>query len=121
MSNHLITTSLVSAVILTAGTSYSYADIPHMAVGYTGEEIPASSSLGISTAGTLKAAALVDPSELGDLKNLRIMGFNVGLASRINVSEITVWATESLDAIPFVSYTLKDRPLNAWNVCRNHG
>ena len=115
MSHRLIKTNLVSAVMLTAGSICSYAEIPHMAVGYNGEEIPTSSTLGISTAGTLNAAALVDPSELGDLRNLRIMGFNVGLASRINISEITVWATESLEGTPLVSYTLKDRPVKGWN------
>ena len=115
MFHHFIKSNFVSAVMLTVGTLYSYAEIPHMAIGYTSEEIPTSSTLGISTAGILKAAALVDPSELGDLRNLRIMGFNIGLASRINVSEITVWAAESLDDTPFVSYTLKDRPVKGWN------
>ena len=115
MSHHLIRTNIVSAVILTAGTLSSYAEIPHLAIGFTGEEIPTSSTIGISKAGTLKAATLIDPSELGDLDNIRIMGFNVGLTSRINVSEMTVWAAESLTDTPFVSFTLREKPVKGWN------
>lgn len=86
-----------------------------MAIGYTGEELPTSSTLGIGTAGIIKAATLVDPSELGDLTDLQIIGFNVGLTSRINVAGMTVWAAESLDSQPLVSVKLDERPSKGWN------
>lgn len=98
-----------------ATTFTGKAETPHMAIGYTGEELPSSSTLGIAKAGTLKAAMRVDPSELGDLKDLKIMGFNVGLASRINISEITFWAAESLEEAPIVETTLSERPSKGWN------
>ena len=101
MFRQFIVTSVIAAAIMAAAPGRA-AEIPHISIGYTGEELPKSSSIGITQAGILKAAMQVNPSELGDLDNLQIMGFSVGLASRINVSNLTVWAAESLDAEPFV-------------------
>ncbi len=98
-----------------AGTSLSYGEIPHMAIGYTGESLPNSSSYGIGEAGVIKAATLVDPSELGDLDNLKITGFNVGLASRINVGSLTLWASESLDGEPLGTFEIDGKPSKGWN------
>lgn len=115
MLNRLIITTIVSAVTITAGTFSSLGETPCMAIGYTGEELPSSSTLGINEAGTIKAATLVDPSALGNLTDIQIIGFNVGLASRINVSEVTIWAAESLDSQPLASVSLDEKPSKGWN------
>lgn len=117
MYRRFILTSFVAVVATTAATGQTVAETetPRMAIGYTGEELPKSSTIGIETAGTIKAAMRVDPSELGELTDLKILGFNIGLASRINISSMTVWAAESLDSEPLVSTTLDDRPEKGWN------
>lgn len=115
MTKRHISSFIVSAVALTAGTFSVFSEIPQMAIGYTGEELPKSSTIGVNAAGTIKAATQVDPSTLGNLTDLKITGFNVGLASRINVAGLTIWASESLDDEPLVSVALDGKPEKGWN------
>ncbi|MDE5877280.1 MAG: Omp28-related outer membrane protein [Muribaculaceae bacterium] len=115
MFRQFILTSVVAAITMAAATNQSYAETPRMAIGYTGEELPTSSSLGIDAKGTIKAAIQVNPADLGNLDNVQIVGFNVGLASRINISSMTLWAAESLDSDPLAVIPIDGKPAKGWN------
>lgn len=103
------------ALVLIAGIANAQTEQPQMALGYTGEELPGSSNLGRNSEGLIKAAMKIDPNEYGQLSDLNILGFNVGVASRINIASLSVWATYSLDADPVVLFTSENAPVKGWN------
>ncbi|MDE6026814.1 MAG: Omp28-related outer membrane protein, partial [Muribaculaceae bacterium] len=84
-----------------------------MVLGYSGENISKSSEYGIDEAGSLSAAIKVDPSQIGDLTNLKVAGISVGLASRLNVENLNIWIREDLNGDNIAFRTTA--PQKGWN------
>lgn len=68
-----------------------------IAVGYSGREVAKSSEWGLDDAGNISAAIKLDANLLRGLTGTKICGVSVGLASRLNVEDVSVWVRTSLD------------------------
>lgn len=87
-------------------------------IGYCNGEVAKTSVIGDNTGSDcIEAASLFPASLFEKYENLEICGVNVGLASRLNVSEVSVWIRESLDGGNIFEATLtKDEGISkGWN------
>ena len=68
-----------------------------MVVSYCGNSIQQSGTIGKGGKGTVSAACLIGADKIGALKDMKIEGAKIGLASRLNIDSIKVWARYDLD------------------------
>lgn len=68
-----------------------------MMLSYCNSAVQTSSTIGKGGKGAVSAACLIGQDKIGGLKNIKIAGVKVGLASRLNIDSLQVWARYELD------------------------
>lgn len=87
-------------------------------IGDCNGEIAASSSIGVNYGSDgIEVASLFPASMIAKYEDPKVLGINVGLVSRLNISKINVWVRESLDGknIFEASITKQDGIRTGWN------
>lgn len=83
-------------------------------LGYCEHSLSSSNGQGSDAAGKISAAIFVPESKVRSLAGNSVTRLDVGLISRINVRELTVWVRTSLDGQNLVEGTVS-RPVVGWN------
>lgn len=89
-----------------------------MLIGHCNGEVATTSSIGVNNATDgIEVAALFSASMLEKYDDLQVLGINVGLANRLNVSKITAWVRETLegDNLFEASLTKEEGIIKGWN------
>ncbi len=84
-------------------------------VGQLYTDLPKVSPFGVEDSGEISAAMMVDPGLGENATSLKLTGIRIGLTSRLNISEVTVWATYSLDEVPFAEIRIEGDVVKGWN------
>lgn len=100
--------------LLLSGNIKAWCENPKMTLGCPIVDLPKNSTTGTDKAGTVKSAMLVTPDFSQDIKDFNLVGVRFGLTSKINISEVEVWATYSLEEEPFVSQKVTEIK-KGWN------
>ena len=110
-------TALASLALFGQGLAQEVSDIP---VGYCGGELPKAGTIRSSESESWVSGAIYIPaSTLNTFGGNQITGVHAGLASRLNIEELTVWLRSELDGENIVEQTItKDTDpeiLKGWN------
>lgn len=87
-------------------------------IGDCNGDVAITSTIGVNNAADgIEAASMLPSSLFEKYEDAELLGVNVGLASRLNVAEITVWVRESLDGANIfeASMTKEDGIKSGWN------
>lgn len=103
------------AVATGYGREGSRAENPRLTLGCPESTLNNSGSHGVSAAGTIKVAAKIDPTVIPGATDLKVVGFDYGMASKINVTSVTVWASYEIDGQPFVEQQITSGFKKGWN------
>lgn len=117
---HTIMSKIFSQIFLLAFMSVSLSAVAESKVyiGLCDGEVASISNIGVNSAGTNIEAASILPAEmLKDFEDLKALGVNVGLTSRLNIAEIKVWVRETLDGPDLfeASLTKSEGIKTGWN------
>ena len=88
---------------------------PQKAIGFCDGEIASESTIGRDDAGTVEAATFLPANMFSQWENVRILGVNAGLVSRLNTENLTVWVREALDGPNLFEASSNGRPAKGWN------
>lgn len=105
---------IISTLISLLDNMSALGENPRMTLGCPIVDLPKTSTTGIDGAGTIQYAMLVNPNFAETIEDLSLVGFSYGLVSKINVSEVEVWATYALEEEPFASQKVKSFS-KGWN------
>lgn len=90
-----------------------------MVVSYCGNSIQQSGTIGKGGKGTVSAACLIGADKIGALRDIKIEGAKIGLASRLNIDSIKVWARYELDGSNIFETTIgsqqEQKVTKGWN------
>lgn len=96
LSKIIKVTGLAGVAMTLAAPAAAQAD-GQMRLSYCKGEVAASSQIGAQGENTVEAASYIPADMVSYYKNLRIVGINAGLASKLNVVSLTVWVRSELD------------------------
>lgn len=94
--NFIRTTGMAGIAMMLAAPSAAQAD-GQMRLSYCKGQVATSSKIGTQGENTVEAASYIPADMVSYYKNLRIVGINAGLASKLNVVSLTVWVRSELD------------------------
>lgn len=77
-----------------------------MRLSYCEGEVAASSQIGVQGENTVEAASYIPADMVACYQNLRVVGINAGLASKLNVVSLTVWVRSTLDGENLLEQTV---------------
>lgn len=90
-----------------------------MMLSYCNSAVQTSSTIGKGGKGAVSAACLIGQDKIGGLKNIKIAGVKVGLASRLNIDSLQVWARYELDGNNIFAKTIGSKQgqsiVKGWN------
>lgn len=87
-------------------------------IGYCDGEVAKTSTIGDNHGSDhIEAASLFPSSMFESFEDLEIVGLNVGLSSRLNIADVTVWVRETLDGENLfeASLTKEEGIVKGWN------
>lgn len=88
-------------------------------LGFCSGKVVTKGAFSVEGASALEAAIFLSPDVLSRFTGDRISGVNAGLASKMNVHDMTVWVRESLDGENIAETTIDIRttpkPRDGWN------
>ncbi|MGM9688696.1 MAG: Omp28-related outer membrane protein [Alloprevotella sp.] len=91
-------------------------------VSYVDDQVSATSTLGMPSAGQFSVAAHIDADLVEYYENLRVKGIRFALTSLININSVTVWVRKTLDGDDlFTAQLVKgtDPFVKGWNVVQS--
>ncbi len=106
---------LFPLAIMALGVGSAIANVPGLPVGVLDCDLPKASPFGTDDEGILKTAMLVSPSLPAGASDLKLVNVRFGLTSKLNVEEVTIWASYGLNDEPFMSYTVDSPVVKGWN------
>lgn len=90
MKKILLTLSIIFSFIITN------AQVTSMKLGYCNDEVATKGQIGISGAATIEAAIFLPESTLKLHSGNQIESINAGLATKLNITDLTVWVRSEL-------------------------
>lgn len=96
MTNIIRTTGMAGIAMMLAAPAAAQAD-GQMRLSYCKGQVATSSNIGTQGENTVEAASYIPADMVSYYQNLRIVGINAGLASKLNVVSLTVWVRSELD------------------------
>lgn len=88
---------------------------PKMTLGCPIVDLPKSSIVGTDKEGSIKCAMMVNPGFSEMIEDFNLVGFSFGLTSKINIKDIEVWATYSLEDDAFAKCKIESGIKKGWN------
>ncbi len=112
--------TLISLVAYLALSGVGYAQISDMTIGYCNGQLPEKGDISYSEANAnVEAAIYIPAGTVNTYAGNDIVSINAGLASKLNIDELTVWLRTSLDgenlAEATITTTTEQKIVKGWN------